>query len=267
MITDMKRIAVTISVFFLLLMPAIAQSPGYCGKKFLISYTPSFSSALSNPNYNGNKGFMVFNLHHLGGVDYVVGRKAMLGISVRYFRTAFYYKASFNYDMPGSFETARFNGDYPSNPFSGKKPLTGKMKVLAIGIAPRIFTSSGIAPVGAYIRPEVLLSFYSVGEPSEEDILDYVSQKARDANVLPEFRNAGPYMKLGLGVELGATRVFLKRWVLDYGIRGGLTLGSMNRGPFEEAITEDNIHEILLSNRLMKTCLLTFKAGIGFLAF
>ncbi|MEI6765939.1 MAG: hypothetical protein WCM76_09880 [Bacteroidota bacterium] len=256
-------------IFFALLTQALySQSPGYNGKKFSINYGFYFINATSNPNTNGNNGFFCFTTTHCLAPEYVVGRHIAMGLSLRYSRTGFFYKSNLIYNNNLAYNP--YGSSYTLFGSNNKTDhrLTGTMNVISAGIYPKIFLKAGIAPLGSYMKPELIISMTYVQAASDAKMNDYINAD-HYYNVpdypSPKISNYSPYMTIGAGLEFGETRILFNRLVLDYGLRMGLTFGSfMNQ---QAQVTESNYYELVSGRRLFQASLLNLKVGVGLLAF
>jgi hypothetical protein len=159
---------------FLSITPAaaIAQAPGYMGKKLTVIYNNYFSPAIQYPNYQGNSGLLAFNSRHSLGVDYVRARKRVIGLAVQFLRTRKQLEGA------GSQLVNDYQYFYTVSP-SGVKTETGKVPTQAyvdpgdgyitisnrnIALYWKFFGNKYIAPWGNYHRIDFVSMSYRVKE-------------------------------------------------------------------------------------------------------
>lgn len=236
-------------IFILLLFTAVsyilpAQSPGYRGDRFSVSLNGFANYALMYPNINNvNKGIS-FNYRISASLDYVLARRFSLGVAFHYWPTAFRYQKSCNDYING----------IPNN-FIGKYYYYGKIKVFGLSLNPKIFLGKGsIAPLGNYIKPEIIIAFYKV----DNQIFGLSSMTG-----IPPFKNHSPYFDLGFGLEVGRSFIFFNRMLFEIGLQGGVLINTQrgdNPG-YSEYIGK------YAGDRLLGNYSINMKVGVGLLAF
>lgn len=245
------------TILFLLLVTACfssgAQSPGYLGKKFSFSYGLYLNNTLSNPNFMGSDGIGAINLRNVFTLDYVLARKFSLGVSFHYFPTMFSYKGYCNYEVISG-------NQINSKHFNGSNTLKSKMNVYGIGINPKFFLSDHIAPLGSYLKPELLLLLYTVNS-NIEDI--------GDEKDIPDFKNYSPYKAFAISLEFGKNYILFNRLMLDFGFQAGLVFNGSMRPGFADSYeyNEKNYYNFTPKKRLIGNYLFNARLGIGFLVF
>lgn len=242
----MKRLTV---IFFLAAQSCFAQSPGYMGKKLLITGEVSFLNALFNPNHNLNKGLnkFSFNVRATTDLDYVVARNGTVGATFDVFATGMKYDwLSDTYDpllipnVEKRFDHARITG-------------------FGYGINYKVFRNpsrGGIAPIGSYAKFDLMLL----------DVRVRPIDKSLDVGHSYSDRFFTPVVS----VTFGQQRIFWDFLVLRTGIQIGIVpLGiSPYLQQLDNGIERGTQEQDLRANaqaRLMTYYLLNINFGVGFL--
>lgn len=244
-----------------------AQNPGYLGKHVSLQYGYYISNAISNPNYNGNKGLLAFNNQHNLGLEITVSKKLSLGIRGGYGRTGFDYNAKIeisNYNYYDDYYNYYY---YYDCKFALNQK--GKINFYSIGIYPKIFLRGNISPLGAYIKPEFYMTFMDVN-PNDPDLLpifnndNYMDFKA-------DFPPSPTYGAFAMSIELGVNKIYFNRFFLDFGVKLSLTTLRYNdeaaSNTINYTIPEANYLKIASQDRIFFHNLLGIKAGTGILLF
>ena len=241
--------------YFLILISTIhlsGQITGYQGKRFLINYSQYFSLAIANPNVNNNSGWRSFNYYCEIEPEYVIGNKNTFGLN------AGYTKTSFSYDK--FFESKGMLNGREVNQYDFEKSVFGKITLFSTGFFFRHFFNGNIAPLGTYLKFGANWLHYTIdpGDP-------------RMANGWPldetpfEVHNDPSYNTWLVNLEVGQTRIFFKRLLLDYGLKMSFNPGAIKRlSPGFDAHTRDFYKEISL-RRINSFSFLSAKVGIGIL--
>ncbi len=140
-------------ILFILLFVSefsLGQASGYMGRKLLITGELSFLNALFNPNHNFNKGLnkFSFNIRSTTDIDYVVARNGSVGVTFDVLATGMEYK--WKSDQYAELLIPNVNDQYNHSSISG----------YGYGINYKVFRNpsrGGIAPVGSYIKFDVML--------------------------------------------------------------------------------------------------------------
>ncbi|MFH0893870.1 MAG: hypothetical protein V2A54_05495 [Bacteroidota bacterium] len=240
---------------------SFGQNVGYCGKKFSLNYYSSFSSALSNPNVNHQSGITSFNFAHNLVPEFTISPSASLCVRAGFFKTAFEYKTSFNYDGTGVYSNEIFEFD-PHN-------LYGDLSVQTLGIGFKFFRRNFIAPLGKYFKPEFFILAYSVNEPSDTKVLEscnWDGLQNMNAPQLPQFKNRSPYLMAGLGFEVGASRILFDKLIFNYGIGVAFFPNSFFY-TLDNSVAESMYYYVIPKARLNGLSLINARIGIGGLLF
>lgn len=245
----MRRIGL-ISILVLASFSGYSQASGYMGKKFLITGEVSFLNALFNPNHNMNKGLnkFSFNVRSTTDLDYVIARNGTIGLTFDVFVTGLNYKWNTteftDWLVPGintDFENARISG-------------------YGYGINYKIFrnpSKSGIAPIGSYVKFDLMLLDARVKPYSKSNdvVFGYTEQ----------------FYTPAFSITLGRQRILWDFLILRSGIQIGFVptgispyLQNLDSKGIERATQEQDLRAHVEA-RLFSYYLLNVNFGVGFL--
>jgi hypothetical protein len=241
-----KHLLVFVLLSFLCL-PALAQSPGYMGKKLIVHYENSFMQTYRHPNskgravsaYGAENVFFSFNSTHSFAAEYVTGRRRTWGLSLKYLRTGVF--TSNNY--------------YSLSP--PRYPL-GIIRAYGIGIKTKGFNSKYIAPWGFYREWEFFVLMHRM-----ENFYPSKYYPVKPATVVyPMFKNAGA------SFAFGKQRVIADKITLNYGAKLGILFIRDYYSTYDHPqFTEEELRvKTNSTHRLFRHQLFSITTGIGFLA-
>lgn len=247
-----RSAACMLSVLFVALIgsSAMAQAPGYMGKRLLLTGEVSFLNALFNPDHNMASGLQRFgmNVRSTVDLDYVVARNGSIGFTFDFIFTGIeFYWASDRYQKP-------------LVPEIGEEYAHGQVRGYGYGINYKVFRNpakGGIAPLGGYTKFDLML-------------LDLrVSPYDRATGVAYTFTEQ--FITPMVSVTFGQQRVFLNTLVLRTGLQVGFVPGGIV--PYFELMdgnrqSKEHLDELSmrLHARMFSYYLLNFNVGVGFLA-
>jgi hypothetical protein len=233
-------------------MTSAAQVSGYLGRRFSIGYATCVSPAFFSPDARShlNDDNTHLNSVHELTVDYVLSSSASFCFSPQYLRTGVLFRHE-----PGERGLLYEPAD--------DRVIRLSSINLAAGF--KFFRRNAIAPLGKYAKFEMIVFFgrlsfdpdgfyntpdphFSGGKPSpyEVDISHY------------------NFNAFAIACTLGRQHIFFDKLVLDTGLRFGLVPSVMDTksgSPWEyEMVHQANM-------RLVRSELINFHIGIGFLAF
>ncbi len=240
---------------FLLTTSAQSQNSGYLGKHFSLNYNLYTSQAITGPSEHGGKGWLSFNTNHHFFLDAAVARSLSIGLSFAYVHTNFSYENT----LSDYYLLADGHGGFSLQHVSLRSNSVGNMDVYGIGIYQRIFFKGSIAPLGTYIKPELMIQLIkpSAGNPV------YLFAPAEYTG--PEFVDPGTVVNYALMIDFGQNRLLFNRMFIDYGFRIGLSprhFASKNT-----VYGETNYLERASLERMGRHLLFNVKLGIGVLLF
>ncbi len=254
----MKKIAF---LFFLFLEINLnAQVAGYMGKRFSVGYENYFFIAFAGPTVSHSNrttptviNLLGINNVHCLNLDYVVKSKISICLSFQHFKTGVDYRIHNHYDR------AYYIGDL-------KKPAILTSNNIGFGF--KIFKKHYVAPVGKYMKFELLLLFYDLKYNNEQfQIQDY--QNSTTENVS---RGNGKYSfsNFSTACSYGKQRVLSNKFILDYGIRmackPGMFILTWQDNRDERNKTRDTFNCDAQYRILRQQCFNLY-LGISFLAF
>lgn len=282
----MKKV---ILYLFLFVVPAVAlaQTPGYMGKKLTVIYNNYFSPALQYPNYQGNTGVFSFNSRHSFGADYVRGRKRVIGLAVQFLRTRKEFEgrvdnssvADYQYSYSVSSNgTVTETGKFLVYPFV--QPGGGDITISNTNFSLywKFFGRKYIAPWGNYHRIDFILMNYRVKENfingATYAIQDYYyyqatgnSQYKYRYETLPSPTDDKSYFSFMFAYGIGKQRVLYDKIVVDLGAQLGLMFGAagaqdrMSKGSGSQTFNAN------MQKRINNASWLNINIGLGYLAY
>ena len=274
---------------FLVMAPAaaLAQAPGYMGKKLTVIYNNYFSPALSYPNYQGNTGILAFNSRHSLGVDYVRARKRTIGIAIQHLRTRKDFEGSF-----GSTNIIDYQYSYSVNS-AGVKTETGKFPVQPFvqgqggditisntnfALYWKFFGNKYIAPWGNYHRIDFILMNYKIkdnningGTYQIQDYYYYTATgnseyKYRTVNVPPPV-DEKTYSGFMFAYGVGKQRILYDKLILDFGAQLGLMFSAAGaEGRMFEGYGTQTFNANM-QKRINNASWFNINIGLGYLAY
>lgn len=219
----MKNI-ILILVVSVMCLCSRAQSTGYLGTRVHAGYGFNFSPALFGSNYknetiiglsgSATSGKLAFNSIHEGFLEVAPSGKMEIGISLRYFKTAYDNSRPF-YD-PFNGLTSQFN--YVEDQPSGYYTIKGSTYTVYM----RYFGSRYIAPWGRYFMFGPVFNITKTQyDPSIMSIRAYRNSYLGYGNgdtLITDF-GSQDQKRVGINIMFGAgrSRVIANRITLDYG--------------------------------------------------
>jgi hypothetical protein len=257
------------ALFFIISFPeADAQPPGYLGKRWIVSYDIFALPALRNFNENGERGITAFNTRHEFSVDWVIGLKQSVGMSLHLTKSQFKFSDRFDYTYYDSYweeETSR-SIKYGS--------IRGQLSAFAIGLHTHMYFNKLIAPLGAYFKPEILLINFSATFDSAEfkkNVLLFSNLKSEN---YPVPANKSSYFTMAIGATLGTHYVFLERILINVGFQFGYLLGGQTIDEYINThdllsvdVDQDNLIPVSAKDRLFSQYFINVNAGLGILIY
>lgn len=272
-------------LYLLLLAPvaALAQAPGYMGKKLTVIYNNYFSPALQYPNYQGNQGILYFNSRHSLGVDYVRGRKRTIGLAVQFLRTRkelegagettindyqYFYKVSAS---GATTETSKVPAQAFVEPGQGDITISNRN----ISLYWKFFGRKYIAPWGNYHRIDLIFMSYKVKENFIESasytIKDQYYYEASGITVqtprtvsVPPPMDEKTYNSFMLGYSIGKQRILYDKVIIDYGAQLGLMFSAAGAG---QRMGGSEMFKANMEKRINNASWLNINIGLGYLAY
>lgn len=216
---SVKFIFLVVSIAFI--HSAVAQAPGYMGKRFVAGYGFSTSPAIFGSNGKGNSifgrsggnandGTFAFNIHHEGFVEYALSKKMMLGFSARFYKTSYDNKRS---AIGQIYYPGYSYSQYVSESPEGLYYING----LNLTLYGKLYFGKYIAPWGRYMLFGPTIRRYTCSyDPSEMRIPVniYTTPKQYFSDFGPEKQT---FTRFDISFGLGRTRVLYNRLTLDYG--------------------------------------------------
>jgi hypothetical protein len=203
-----------ISIFVLVIASCLvkAQSPGYCGKHFSVSYSLGLSPALISPNGNGrafNDDRLVernicFNLLHGIQVDFVTSRTTSIGLCAEFYRTKINGGYIVRMDDTTIIGFCLYEPD---------KLMSANGTVFDLYF--KIFGRNYIAPFGKYFRLDLCMGNISVKYTN-------VQFECNSQTLPPTFQPGhvpNSFSTWNFGFSMGKQRIFKDRFLFDSGIR------------------------------------------------
>jgi len=248
----MKKLNYTIFILltFIFLAESKGQIAGYMGKRFTVEYANYFSPAISPTAFTYDPPGL--NSVHCLNLDYVIKPRTNFCISGQYMRT-------------GIVVQDHNNRIYPQVNYIGSKDKGLNLQSINVGMGFKFFRRGSIAPLGKYVKFELLIFIETLTLDSKE----FTQVDGTTNNINPyrgetifNFHNAA------LTFTLGKQRVFFNKLVFDYGLRAGVAPAFILNNMFVD------YHRTLESQfrsdtqlRILGEQFLNIHIGIGFLAF
>jgi hypothetical protein len=235
----MKNILFALSVCLLTGTLWSQKAPGYQGRRLSIVYDLNVHPRLDvwtnminpGPNPVVDKD-PLFEISHSIGLDYVINRRASFGLSYQFFP----FSASQTNDQMYSY--------------------SGSAQMVGINFKRFRMRSNAIAPFGKYIKPELILLFYSgtyQNVTAQNTGYGYGPPKVTNGNF-----SSGP--RVGLAFSMGRNYIVFKRMIIDRGIRVSLLnmLNAVNSNS-NSATVDPAVRKIIFNQWI------NFYFGIGLL--
>ncbi|MFL5764229.1 MAG: hypothetical protein ACJ77K_09825 [Bacteroidia bacterium] len=245
----MKKPVIFIFLLFLACQLPAQFSPGYMGKRLVVTHSTHFFPAFGEPGLFRKKG--ILNVAHTAGVEFALQQHTMVSLAVQYVYTGVNYKSTEYY----------YNNLIPRD-----DPSVGPAResVLQYSFGLKKFRKNAPGPFGFYMKWEVLYRKYRV--TYDPDAFVKEDDSGYGINYLPADGGVGSisFSGAGFAYSAGFQRILWDKLVVDYGLR--FQIG----GPLRSNTTKNNVEKYMMSNaesRYFEHQLLNFKLGIGFLAF
>ena len=242
---------------------SLAQAPGYLGKQFIVGYENYFSFAFIGPtstnsrNSNGdvsadelaNLKFLGFNTTHCLNIDYVIKKRTNFCFSLQHFKTGIDYENY--YDYGGN---VRYFGD------------VGKPAILSSwngGLGFKFFNKGYIAPVGKYLKLELLLMFYNIK-------YNYTQFENNNHQKVAVGTGQYNYSNFAITATGGRQMILADKIIIDYGFRLGITpivVPTFIINEYDSGGTVEDTFRTQGRYRVFREQFVNFRIGIGFLAF
>ena len=192
-----------------------AQTPGYMGKRFALSYGFYFSPAIVGATANGQtmvgrdnskseSGSFAFNTLHQLGIEYVLKNRVSVGFATTYYKTMYDNSYSLGY------------GNAPT----GNYDITGINYALYF----KFYRKAALAPYGRYFMIGATLN-------TTKSTYDPAYMKPKMQSSIPFENDFGyttqKYKMPDLVIGWGKNRILFDRVIIDYGINLQL-LGTIN---------------------------------------
>lgn len=238
------------SFFLVFALASNAQVPGYMGKKLTVAYDADMLPAFSPTAKSADGGI---NHTHSLNLEYTIRNRTNFCMSFRYFKTGISsISLSPNYYSP-----------------SDKLPM--QLNAYGVGVGMKFFYHGCLAPIGKYVKPEVLLLFNNV-KYQNNGFVKFTNSGTQNVTIGTGKWSA---MDLGISYQIGRQRVFADKIIFDAGLR----LGLMFRGFFTNVASiyvegiEYNSNSLNgqldweLKNRVFLHEIFGLHLGLGFLAY
>lgn len=197
-----------------------AQAPGYMGKRMVLGYGFHFSPAILGANAqnqsifgNGGSaetGTMAFNALHEGYLEFATGYRFSVGLSCKFYKTAYDNPAYINTYKDVSFSAS---SDHPAGYYN----ITG----LSICLYGKLYGKRYVAPWGRYI---IFGPVINIRKTEYDPSVMYVKGFSYNNSYYSEettFANFGPAKQSFTGFNLlfgwGRNRMIGNRITIDYG--------------------------------------------------
>ncbi|MFA6923777.1 MAG: hypothetical protein WC223_05925 [Bacteroidales bacterium] len=262
----MKQYFIILLFVFYYYINSSAQSPGYQGMKTSIYYDVYAMLSLYRP-INDPSGKIELprdiNLRHSFCIDYVVSRKTSLGFSCNIINTEFLFNKTLQYNY-----FSQNNSGFEIGTFSNDN-YAGQINTKCFGLTFKKFSRNYIAPVGSYVKFELLYITYNV-KYNENELFSNISNY-NGTTQSPHIKNMSPYNSLAIGITFGKQNVIFNHFIINRGVQFGWVFGKNNLTPsiFDsiDSYNEDNYIRRLSNNRLLWLYAFNAYIGIGYLIF
>jgi hypothetical protein len=242
----MKKIKLIIFslIIFLISNSVYSQVSGFQGKKNVIAASLFLKSSFYMPNKNGKSGYLSFNDHYSITYERVISRNKSIQFHATSFET--------NYDPELELGTYNYFTPKSNMPFQ-------KMSCKAFGADILLYTSSHLAPLGAYAS----LGFDVFISTIDFDTA-YYNKYETQTYLLPKF--ISPKMTTttgGISFKSGVKQIFFNCISVDFNFQLGMIL---SKG-WEKANFNNEMEEYLkdkIKERLWGHYLWGVNCSVGF---
>lgn len=233
-----------------------AQVPGYMGRRLMVTYSvwghpavPELSDILGTNNPHED---VSLNITQTIALDYIVSKRGALCFGFQYAYLGMGYD---NYSS---------SGDYV---YKGKDPFPARLISRGFSLGYKLFPKARIAPVGTYIKWDVI-GFFNTLKYSTEGVSQNVYVTSSGWTGTSGYqriplakedvsKSAGGF---GAAFSLGRQRVLANRIIIDGGVRFAIAISN------EPAVTGYG-QQFMVVDRVFYNQLVNLRLGIGFLAF
>lgn len=244
------------------------------GKRCIVGYSNYFMIGLKGPGalnsaWKGEMSPTLNNVHCLN-LEYVSKERRMVCISGQYLRTGIAYDDGKMGEFAGIFLSGN---DFSYNfKYKGDHSKPALLRSFNISFGLKIFGKGFVAPVGRYRKMEILLLCekvkYDYKNFAERD--QSISSSSEVFNQVDYGTGEYSYKNFAIAYTFGCQRVLNDKFVLDYGIRFGLTpqfnvISLLASDEYVNSPESYYRHEANI--RILRGQLANFHLGIGFLAF
>jgi hypothetical protein len=247
---------------------ALAQAPGYLGKRLIVFYDLYTIPALTNYNENGNTGIFALNTRHVFSVDWCTAYDQSIGISFHLTKSQFKFKRLMEYAYYDNGSETIITEDVT---FHNTK---GELSAMALGLHTSLYFDQFIAPVGTYFKPEILLINFSTTFDGEEAKKNATLETGFPVKTEMILKNKESYYTMAIGGTIGTHYIFFDRLVFDIGFQFGYVFGGQilseyidMQGITPDQMTTENYIPVSATSRLMNEYFFNINAGLGILIF
>jgi hypothetical protein len=203
-----------------------SQTAGFMGKHLHIGYGFNTSPALINSTANqetifGNggtaeSGSLAFNAMHEVYLDYLLSSKWTIGISAKFYKTNYDNALMFQNPFDIYYNGSRNNG---SEHIKGYYAIKGQSYTLCV----KLFGNRYVAPWGRYVMFGPVINTYKTSyDPaimnSTVNYYDSYNYYSTDTLITDFGPREKSYVKFGLMVGWGRSRIIANRICIDYGV-------------------------------------------------
>lgn len=243
-----------------------AQPPGYLGKRFTVSYDqlvgPNYLNILginkiehkNMADYVNKTSELNANFNYTGSIsiDYVFSKSKSAGLSIGKIYQTMYFDDSY-------FET--YDSLYG---YTNEKNIVNGAKLNGFSVSAfiKFFRGQSIAPLGDYIKLELLYSNYQIES--------FINNTNAELYKLSKGK-LEPISNLGVAVTFGRSRIFWDRVVVSSGVTAGMRFNFITSNFVKTDGSESNKAVITLRKDAQfwhgQNLLYNFHLGIGLLIF
>jgi hypothetical protein len=233
-----------------------AQTPGYLGKRLILSYNMKFSPALLNPAYKSMdiSGIEIgLNNSHLFQCEYVLNRLFSLDFTFTTYRT----KTDQTEYIESYYFEDLYSDDYTIR--SGNVTLNSNLTGYGYGIGFKYY-GKNIAPLGSYAGFGFFYMPYNLDVITHSDISDNESSNAH------VYIDEDGYFTYGMNMEFGKHRIFFNRIITNFNMSFGYVFNSIT-DLRSIVLNKNNMAYYVSNKRLRGMTFFNISLGIGLLAF
>jgi hypothetical protein len=254
---------------------AIAQVPGYMGKRFSIGYSNYFMLSAWGPTANAESSepALGINTTHCLNLEYTIKRRTNFCFSLQTGKTGMDpgILEKIEYDGLNGYSTVA-NYTYGTNPY---QPM--QIRSVNIGFGFKFFQQGSLAPIGKYKKIEALWMVNHLTYKTTA-FTSYYGSSAQTGAI-----GTGDYVfnNIALTYTMGRSRVLFDKMVLDCGIRLGvlpspvlnvvfsdiLEFGSSSSSSYYSPTYYEDVFKTQVNYRLFRSQLFNVHIGLSFLAF